>query len=93
MSRPRTRRERVRWCGGKVGREHTWSPLQDPPDPLNPCRKIEQPSLAVPPKPLIWWLCNHFLRCTRCGKKIPSAVPCPANTENVAPDPYLKERT
>lgn len=91
MSRPRTRRERVRWCGGKVGREHKFTGPHPAPDPLNPCRRIEQGSLAVPPKPLIFWLCNHFYRCAGCGKKRQSTDPCPANTTSVAPDPYLKE--
>lgn len=92
MSRPRTRRERARCCGGKVGREHDFTGPHDAPDPLNPCRKIEHPSLTGRPS-LIWWLCNHFLRCTKCGKKVQWTDPCPANTDNVPPDPYLQERT
>jgi hypothetical protein len=65
--RGRARKDRKRWCGGKVGREHDyaveirpngWGVSRD--RPCHPDSRLLQYG---------WWLCKHALICQKCGRQ------------------------
>ena len=83
----RSRKNRRRWCGGKVGREHQpviriskWGLYRLQRDPDKPvCHWQEKRRWETTPEGRRWvgtgewrWRCDHEDGCDRCGKVLDS---------------------
>ena len=82
VRRQRARKDRKRWCGGHVGREHTpetvvshWAKAWG-----GKCRIVKTRLAAPygPPTVPNYVICYHAVRCSRCGKYLQNVVDeCP----------------
>lgn len=63
------RKNRRRWCRGRVGREHTPGEIEMSPDGERWLRNTGYDVACFRPE---WyrkfWICQHLIRCTTCGK-------------------------
>ena len=73
--RHRSRRDRARWCGGKVGREHHYrvTTPRNQPGWMGQCRGLFAWEVAARAarswlRYLPEWHCNHARVCSACGR-------------------------
>ena len=66
-NRSGAKKDRKRWCKGKVGREHDYQVQVRPNDwgmrRVEPC--LEPDWL----RSVDWWICKHALICQNCGRQ------------------------
>jgi len=77
----KARKDKRRWCKGKVGREHDYQISVPENTYLKDCH-VEVYHFWYG-EPYERWRCRHQMICTKCGKQLMDDVKCPLNTTNM----------